>query len=152
ATPVTGFETNHRAVEQAIAASQPGATALNLEQALEFARQTQQLSARRPGEGVFIGSGRVSESENASLAMISVHNLQLAPVTDEVENCGLRKIGLRRSASSPDVWEIFVSVRNYGRRPRTVNLSLLFGGAPAGAQTLSLPAGAEQEAVFERRT
>ena len=152
ATPATGFESNHRAVEQAVAASQPGATALNLEQALEFARQIQQLSARRAGEIMFIGSGRVSEREAASLALLSTPNLRIAPVADEVENCGLRKIGLRRSATSPDVWEIFVSVRNYGRKPRTVNLALKFGGAPAGSQTLSLPAGAEQEAVFERRT
>src|SRR5262245_39532154 len=76
-TPATGFEWNHRAVEKAIADSQPGATALNLEQALEFARQTQQLSARRAGEIVFIGSGRISEREAASLAMLSLPNLRV---------------------------------------------------------------------------
>ena len=76
----------------------------------------------------------------------------MLPVTDTAENCGLRKIGLRRSATDPDVWEIFVSVRNYGLKPRTVKLALLFGGAPAGTQSLALPPGAEQEALFEHRT
>ena len=56
---------------------------------------------------------------------------------DAVENCGLRKIGMRRSATDPDLWEIYVSAHNYGTRPRTVTLSLDFGppgrrGARAG--------------------
>ena len=62
ATPATGFEANRAKVEEAIADSEPGATALNLEQAFEFARQIQSLSARRAGEIVFVGSGRVSET------------------------------------------------------------------------------------------
>src|SRR5437879_27805 len=68
ATPATGFEANRRKVEEAIAASEPGATALNLEQAFDFARQIQSLSARRAGEVVFVGSGRVSETDAAALS------------------------------------------------------------------------------------
>ena len=152
ATPATVFESNRDKVEDAIAASAPGATALNLELALEFGRQIQQLSARRAGEIVFVGSGRVSERENAALSAVSMSNLRVAPISDTAENCGLRKIGLRRSATTPDVWEIFVSVRNYGLKARTVNLALLFGGAPVGTQALSLPAGSEKEAMFQHRT
>ena len=37
ATPVTAFESNRQALEDAIRRSQPGASALNLEQAFEFA-------------------------------------------------------------------------------------------------------------------
>ena len=62
ATPATVFESNRQKVEEAIAASEPGSTALNLEQAFAFARQIQTLSARRAGEIVFVGSGRVSEA------------------------------------------------------------------------------------------
>jgi hypothetical protein len=152
ATPVTGFEANRRKVEEAIAASEPGATALNLEQAFEFARQILALSARRAGEIVFAGSGRVSEAEAASLVAAQVPNLRVLPINDTPENCGLRKIGLRRSATDPAVWEIFVSVRNYGAKPRTVNLALLFGGAPVGTRSLVLAPGTEQEALFEHRT
>jgi len=152
ATPATVFESNRDKVEEAIAGSAPGATALNLELALEFGRQIQQLSARRAGEIVFVGSGRVSERENTALAGVSMPNLRAVPIGDTAENCGLRKIGLRRSATAPEVWEIFVSVRNYGLKPRTVNLALLFGGAPVGTQALSLPAGSEREAMFQHRT
>ncbi len=150
ATPATPFETNRHKLEDAIAESEPGATALNLEQAMEFARQIRQLSARRPGEIVFIGSGRIPESEAASIP--SVPNLRVLPVNDAPEDCGLRRIGLRRSSTDPAVWEIFVSARNYGTKPRNVNLALQFGGAPAGSRALTLAPGAEQEALFEYRT
>ena len=43
-------------------------------------------------------------------------------------------------------------MRNYGAKPRVVNLALLFGGAPAGTRALTLAPGTEQEAQFEYRT
>jgi hypothetical protein len=152
ATPATVFESNRKKVEDAISASEPGSTALNLEQAFQFARQIQSLSARRAGEIVFVGSGRVSEAQTAALSTTSVPNLRVLAINDTPENCGLRRIGLRRSATDPAVWEIFVSVRNYGAKPRTVRLALQFGGAPAGSRSLSLAPGTEQEALFEHRT
>ena len=65
---------------------------------------------------------------------------------------------MRRSATDPDVWEIYVSVHNYGSRPRNVNLQLDYGPpnvetrTPAGSQTLTLPPGADTETSFEYRT
>ena len=152
ATPATAFEPDHNTVDKAVDASEPGATALNLEQAFDFARQIQQLNSRRTGEIVFVGSGHVSERETASLSSVSVPNLRIIPVADAAENCGLRKIGLRRSATDSGVWQIFISVRNYGTKPRAVKLALQFSGAPAGSRTLSLPPDSEQEAIFEYPT
>jgi hypothetical protein len=152
ATPATVFESNRKIVEEAIALSEPGATALNLEQAFEFARQIQSLSARRQGETVFVGAGRISEAEAVTLSSAQAQNVRVLPVADSPENCGLRKIGLRRSATDPAVWDIFVSVRNYGQKPRTVSLALLFGGAPVGTRALALAPSTEQEVLFEHRT
>ena len=56
------------------------------------------------------------------------------------ENVGLRKIGLRRSPSSPDTWDIYVAVRNYGAKPHDVDLELQFGKSPVGAKRLQLAA------------
>ena len=152
ATPATAFEPDRKKLERAIAESEPGSTALNLEQALDFARQVQSLSARRSGEVVYIGSSRVSEREVAANSTLSAQNLRILPLPDAGENCGLRKIGLRRTAADPALWEVFASVRNYGSKPQTVSLSLQFGGAPAGARGILLPAGAEREVTFEYRT
>src|ERR1035441_2739012 len=46
ATPATSFEPDHRKVEAAILASVPGSTALNLDQALSFARHVQAQEGR----------------------------------------------------------------------------------------------------------
>ena len=46
ATPATAFEPDHRKIEAAIQASQPGSTALNLDQALAFARHVQAQEGR----------------------------------------------------------------------------------------------------------
>src|SRR6185295_9311619 len=111
-TPVTAFEHNRDKVQQAIARSTPGSTALNLDQALGFAQQAQALGSHRRGEIVYIGAGRVTAQPIAFASMPD--NLRVLPIADPVENCGLRKIGVRRSRTDPDVWEIYVSVHNYG--------------------------------------
>lgn len=149
ATPATAFESNRRNVERAIADSEPGSTALNLDQAIEFARTVQSRTGRRLGEIAVIGTGRIAEREAATS---SIPNLRVLPVNDAIENCGIRKIGLRRSNADPAVWDIYVSAKNYGLKPRQLTLALAFGGAPAGVRRLALPAGAEREATFTHRT
>ena len=128
ATPATAFESNRQALDEAIRQSQPGASALNLEQALQFAGRAQKLQSQRAGEIVFVGAGRVAE-DDASPALPA--NLRVLPVSATQENVGLRKIGLRRSSAAPDSWDIYVAVKNYGLRPHDVVLALQFGGAPA---------------------
>jgi hypothetical protein len=157
ATPATVFEPDHKKVERAIDASQPGSTALNLDQALVFARHIQGQDGRRVGEIAFIGPGRTSPRDPAS-APAPPRNLRVISVADNVENVGLRKVGMRRVDGQSDTWEIFASVRNYGGRTHTVNLALDFGPpgkvgrVAAGGQAVTLEAGAEQEATFEYKT
>ena len=151
ATPATGFLTSRQALEKAVAESYPGATALNLEQAFEFARQAQKLQGSRSGEIAFVGAGRIS-AEQAESSPRPPLNLRVLPVAEAVSNCGIRKIGLRRSLFGPDSWEVLVGVRNYGTTPRTVPLVLTFGGAPVGTRRLTLAPGSEQNAGFQFRT
>src|SRR5581483_1640020 len=146
ATPATAFESNRGVLESAIQQSQPGASALNLAQALEFADRAQKLQSQRAGEIVFVGAGRVSEQE-AALAAVPP-NLRVITTSSALENVGLRKIGLRRSLNSPDSWDVFVVVRNYGVRAQTVDLGLQFSQSPAGSRRLSLRPGAEEQATF----
>jgi hypothetical protein len=150
ATPATAFESNLNVIEQAIRQSQPGASVLNLGQAVEFAQRAQRLQSQRAGEIVFAGAFRVPEEDQSFASLPS--NLRVLPVTTTQENIGLRKIGLRRSPSAPDVWDIFVAVRNYGSRPHQVDLALQFGGAPAGSKRLTLNPNSEEQATFSYRT
>ncbi len=155
-TPATAFEPDRKKLAEAIGASQPGSTALNLEQALAFARQIQAQSGRHAGEVAFVGTGRMAEPATGKLGL---PNLRFLAVPDTAENCGLRRIGVRRSGADSGVWDIYVSMRNYGASPRTVTLALSFGPSadgpgksPAGSQRLTLLPGADQEATFEFRS
>jgi len=156
ATPVTPFEPDRKKVDAAILASQPGSTALNLNQALSFARHMQSQEGRRAGEIAFIGPGRTAESGPGSSP--PPRNLRVISIADNVENCGLRKIGMRRSGTDPALWEIYVSAHNYGTAPRTVTVSLDFGTpqvvgrVAVGSQRLTLPPAGDGEASFEYRT
>jgi hypothetical protein len=156
ATPATAFEPGHNKIAAAIAASQPGSTALNLDQAMAFARRVQGQSGRRAGEIAFIGAGRTAEPDAG--APPPPRNLRTLLAPDAIENCGLRKIGMRRSATDPELWEIYVSAHNYGTRAHQVNLSLDFGPPNAaarvavGSRALPLAPGGDAEASFQWRT
>ncbi len=147
ATPVTPFDTNRAELERGIRDSTPQSGALNLGQAMEFAERVQKLQSTRAGEIVYIGAGRIAGGEEPDPVP---SNLRVIPVSAPLENCGLRKIGLRRS--DPETWQIFVSAKNYGAQARTVALAVRFGGAPAGSRTLALAPGGQQEASFSLRT
>jgi hypothetical protein len=150
ALPATGFETDRRALEQAIRQTSAGAGALGLDNALRFARQAQRLSGRAAGEIVYAGPGRLPRQELA--AAFPTERLRLLPVSEPPDNCGLRKISLRRSHDDPAAWEIFVAVRNYGRTRRGAPLAIEFGHAPIGSHRFTLAPGEEQSVTFRYRT
>ena len=149
ATPATPFLSDKLTILRAIADSKPGSTALDLGQALGFASRTHQLSANRAGEIVYAGPARVGDTDEAIPAAA---NLRVLPVPDGVANSGIRHVGMRRSPDDPNIWDVYVSCRNYGLQPRVATVAIGFGSAPAGAQRITLPPNADQEAVFKLRT
>jgi hypothetical protein len=151
ATPATGLESNRETLIAAIDQSRPGAVSLNLEQALGFAAAVEKFNAQRPGEIVFVGAGRVAESDGA-LQRLPEHPIRVLPVSNAMDDCGIRQIGLRRSQTDPSVWQGLVTVRNYGAADRNVPVSLAFGNVPVGGRTILVPAGKDQQTAFEFRT
>lgn len=148
-TPVTAFESDREVLRRAVLDSRPGAGALRLGDALAFARRVQTLHARRAGEVVYAGRGRIAELEGPPP---TVPRLRVLAVGGEGDNAGIRKVGLRHSPAEADLWEMFVAVRNYSQAPRRVDLAIAFAGSPAGMRALDLPAGAEVEVTFPLRT
>lgn len=149
ATPATSFEANRSKIQQAIDQTLPGAGPLDMQQALQFAAQAQRLHAQRPGEIVFIGSGRISADE---MSPSPPKNLRVIPINGPAEHSGLRKVGVRRSLSKPDTWEIFVSAKNYGTKQRSIPLVVTFGGAPVGTHRFELNPNAEENTSFQFKT
>jgi hypothetical protein len=150
ATPATQFETDRLALQRAIDETQPGAAVLNIGQALSFAEQTLKLRAQRAGDIVFVGAGRIPA--DAGSAPATPPNFRIISVNGPTENSGIRKLTLRRSLTNPDTWDIFVAVKNYGTRPRSLPLVVLFGGAPVGTRRFDLAPGAEETATFHYAT
>jgi hypothetical protein len=152
ATPVTQFDSDKNAVADAIRRSRPSTSALNLEQALEFAQQAQRLQSQKAGEIVFVGAGRIAK-QDTELAVPP--NLRVISIPSNGENVGLRKLSVRRATSTiagttagADTWEAFVELRNDGSLPREITLLLQFAGAAAGSKTMTLAAGSTTQATF----
>jgi hypothetical protein len=150
ATPATPFESDRLKIQEAIDQTEPGDGPLNIQSALEFAQQAQKLQTQRPGEIVLIGAARVS-SDQASLAS-APQNLRVISINGPTEHVGLRKVSVRRSMTDTDTWEIFVAVKNYGTKSRSVPLGVQFGGAPVGTRRFELQPGVEESATFSFRT
>ena len=156
ATPATAFEPDHKKVEAAI-------------RGLRSRRHRAQSGSGAGFRAAHSGAGRPERRRdrvrrrgadfgNRIRRWRRPRNLRVIPIADPVENCGLRKIGARRSAADRDMWEIYISAHNYGTAPRTLTLALDFGplrGAarmPAGSQPLKISPGGDAEASFEYRT
>jgi hypothetical protein len=153
ATPATAFESDHSRVRAAIAASEPGATSLDIEQALNFARHAQGLQGGR-GEIAFVGSGRITDhnGDRKDGTPIDGNGLRVMLIPDAIENAGLRRVSVKRSATDPFQWDALVAVRNYGAKPRAITLTVGFDHAPVGIRRLLVAPGGEQEAAFSWKT
>lgn len=150
ATPATQFEVDRKVVEQAIRATQPGWTALDLTQALAFARRLLARHSRNAGEIVFAGAARISGEPPAPSTLPP--NFRLLPVASPPSNCGLRRIAVRHRGGTAPLWDVLVSVRNDSAHAARIGLGVTFAGRPIGGRRLSLAPGEESEAVFELRT
>ncbi len=151
ATPVTPFTRNRPEIEQAIRASRPGATALNLHAALEVARSAQKLASGRPGEIVLVGSGRAAPRDLERAAGTDLAGVRAILVGGDPANCGIRKLAARRLATDPLLWEIEVGAHNYGDKERRVSVSAQMGGARAGSRSIVLPPRSSGAVSFQVR-
>lgn len=148
ATPATAFEVDRQNIRRAIAASQAGSTALDINGAMAAARQA--LTHRgSSGEIVYIGAARIRADQGMAP---QVSNLRVITVPSPTENAGLKRISVKPSTTEPGAWDVLVSVRNYGSRRRAVAVAMGFDGAPAGGERITLEPGADHDLQFPLRT
>ena len=150
ATPALRFESDRKKIHQAIDLTQPGAAPLNLQAALDFAGEAQKVQAQRPGEIVFIGAGRIPTDQAARVNVPA--NFRFVAVDGPTEHVGLRKISVHRAMDDPDTWEVFVAAKNYGALPRSVPMTVAFGGSPVATHRFELKPGAEEDTNFRFKT
>jgi hypothetical protein len=150
ATPALLFESDRKKIELAIDRTQPGASSLNLQGALDFASRAQRVQAQRSGEIVFIGAARIPGEAAARLDPPA--NFRFISIAGPTEHVGLRKMTVHRAVDDPDVWDVFLSAKNYGTAPRVIPAFVNFGGSPVGSHRFELAPGAEESFSFRFRT
>ena len=148
-SPVTGMETDRGILTRAIDETRPGASALNLDQAFSFAEQVRKLHGSSGGEIVYVGAGRTS---GTGVPSAQPANMRLFDIKSPAENYGFSRIGVRRSDTNAEAWEIFVAVRNSTAVPKRLPVAVAFGGAPVGSTLIDVPAGAVANHTFQLRT
>ncbi|HEX4810480.1 MAG TPA: VWA domain-containing protein [Bryobacteraceae bacterium] len=144
AAPATPFTSAGDQLDKAIADSTSQYSALNLEQALSFARQAQSWSGGRPGDIVYVGPRRIREAE---LTLPRIPNLRLLTVAAPLENRGIRRIGVKRNEDDPNTWQATILVKNYGAAPQAVRLKTQFAGTVFAPRLVEL--GPREEKSLE---
>jgi len=150
-TPLTGFEDNRQSLDEALGRIEASTSALNLGTALDFGARVMELEGKRPGEIVYAGVGRLRQEDIGEMPPLPA-NLRLLPVKAELENSGLRKVSVRRAPADPELWQVYVTARNYGERSRQIPFIATFGGAPVFTRRLTLAPGEDVSTTFEFRT
>jgi len=145
ATPVTSFTSDRTQLVNAVNASEAGFSALNIDQALSFARQAQSWSGGQPGEIVYIGPRLIPERD---LTQPGLSNLRAITVEASRANCGIRNIGVKRGDEDPNSWQATVTLKNYSLERRRVRLQTQFAGTMFAPRVLTLAAGQEVAAEY----
>lgn len=134
--PAATFEEDFGLVEAAVQSATAGTTALQLGEALSFARQM--LGTREsPGDIVFIGSRWIAEEEIPAITR-ELTNLRVIPVDAQWRNVYLEKVTLQPRERDAGGWTAYVSVGNRGPAAQ-VPVQLSFGGAPTAAANVQVP-------------
>ncbi len=147
--PAGSFEEDPSMVEAAIERATAGPTALQLGEALGFARQM--LSTREAaGDILFVGSRWIAEEEIPAVTR-ELTNLRVIPVDAEWRNVYLDRVTLQPKERDAGGWTAYVSVGNRGPAAQ-VPIQLRFGGAPTAAATVRVPSDAVVTVPVDFRT
>jgi hypothetical protein len=152
-TAALPFTTDRPALLKTLASLQPSAGLADLPRAVEIARDALSGSAR--GLIVYVGPGMLDEQQTARLADV---RKRLAAAADGSgrpqfltrliegvapgENRGLTGLALQRDPRRPDRWHVLTRVRNYGRAPAALVVTMSMDGYQLGQRSLSLAPGA----------
>jgi hypothetical protein len=145
ATPVTAFTNNQAQLLRAVNATESDDSALNLDQAFDFARQAQANQAQASNAGhrgdvLYIGPGMSAEESPASQPPDHLRIINVAPRRDDV---GLTRVEVRRDPRTGSGWQATVSARNYGPAGQSVRVETQFDSSRFNPRLLHLGAGQE---------
>ncbi len=147
--PATPFTSDRQQLGRAISESTSAFTALNIGQALSFARQARAWSGGQPGEIVYIGPQRLENPlAESDAAALQLRDLRVIAVPASLQNLGIRSIAVRRGEEEGNSWDATVTLKNYGSERRLIRLLAKFAGTIFQPRVLTLHPGQETAVEF----
>jgi hypothetical protein len=150
ASIVAPFTTNTSELEAVLRAIEPSDAATDLTEALQLAKayllpptmltpgmEGTPVSAESPARLVLISDGRIA---NLDRTVLAAGEMSWLPIGKADDNAGITTFRTQRSYERPEIVEVFLTVRNFGREPIRTDLSVLVDGRIAVVRTLSLAA------------
>lgn len=148
-TPVTRFTSDHEEIVRQIRQTKPSYSALNLAQAVSFAKQAQSWPGGMPGEIAYVGSNRLDHPENLSQLP---ENFRVLLVSANQEHLGIQHVEVHRSEQPGHTWDASVTVRNYGSVSKSPIINASFGRVHFAPKSMVLEPGEERSATFSFST
>ncbi len=145
ASPVSSFTSDRTKLLDAVDQMNSDFSALNLNQAFEFANQTQAWSSGSGGDVVYIGPAISAEETPTSKRP---EHLRMVPVTARRENVGLTRLDVRRDVNGVTGWQATITARNYGSQAQSVRIESQFGNSRFTPRLLRLAPGQEANSTL----
>jgi hypothetical protein len=109
--PLTPFTTDRLLLQRRLSDAIPSLLALNLREALFFARQADLLSLSGEVEVIYMGPARIAEGTGVEPGP---RTLRTVMVEAQPTHCGISHVGLAREDRVRSSWRMTVALRNYG--------------------------------------
>lgn len=160
AEPATPLTSNRQALREAIEATEPGWTALDLAPSLELARNSLRLALNardlaelREREGVgevaVVSAGRLRQPMDGAPAFPPLRYIEAG---SEAEDAGFVALTARRLPDDLERWEVRVRLTNESAAARSLTAEFFFEGRKLGERAVRTPAAGESELSFRIRT
>ena len=153
------FTQDRQRLREAIAAAEPGRTALDLQAAFDLAEGTLRLAldsgaglpaeSARFSETVYVGPGRQHRNAVRTGNLARIRHLATG---EPVDSHGLLTLRATADASTAGRWTVELAARNYTDSDSTIRLAFFFEDKELGHRDISIGPGGDSEMEFTLTT
>lgn len=153
-TVISSFDNDKVALRRKLNSIEHTHAATNLAEAVSLAEAHAQnliMGGDRPGTEAgptssappatlqIFTDGRIQDATQVKLQDLDVASLKVTKIGQRDDNVGITAMAAARNYDLPDVLDVTVSMRNFGRSARTIDVTLYVDGRNADVKTIDLP-------------
>jgi hypothetical protein len=141
---LTPFTSDKRALKDVLARAQAKDTTANLRESIVLALSL--IKGQKNASIYILSDGAVEPIKDLRIGGAAIKFVKFGSRAD---NVAITALDVRRSFTSANEYQIFVTVQNFSDRERTVNLELLHNSQLAKVRPMTVPAKQSKSAVFD---